>query len=80
MPVEETVTLVSAYAGDRIPGIEISDPTSRVSWDDLDDETQEWAWSLGYGPDNPDELLYILPPGVEVQPGFPSRQATIRRP
>ncbi|WP_239404621.1 hypothetical protein [Frankia sp. Cj3] len=62
---------VSAIAGDRVPGIEISDPDCPVTWDDLPQEARRWARTQGYGGDE-GELLYVLTPGQDVPDGHPS--------
>ncbi len=67
------LTLVSANAGDTVPGIEISDPDSPITWESLPAAAQQWATEQGYGDDD-SELLYVLKSDDEVPGGFPSYQ------
>jgi hypothetical protein len=50
--------LVSAMVGDVISGVEAGDPAAPI---DIRDYPEALAWALqqGYGPHNPDELVYI---------------------
>ncbi|MFJ7418008.1 hypothetical protein ACIQXD_05265 [Streptomyces uncialis] len=69
--------LVSAVPGDDVPGTEISDPDSPLDFADLPAEAQEWAAAQGYGPDSPDELLYVLDEDDTVPAGFASHTVTL---
>lgn len=72
------ITLVSAAPGDAVPGVELSDPDCPITWPELPKPAQKWASSQGYGPDNPDELLYVLSQEDSVPSGFKSFRFTRR--
>jgi len=68
----ERITLVNAYPGDQVPGVEISE------LDDLTfltrDDVEAFLYECGYGPDNPEELVYAFPTGEHALPyGFPAQ-------
>lgn len=66
-----TWTLVSALAGDRVPGVEVSDPECPIDIHDYP-EAVEWAEAQGWGND-PNELVYVIPDdGTEVPTGYPT--------
>ncbi|MFF2751139.1 hypothetical protein ACFVVA_37085 [Kitasatospora sp. NPDC058048] len=56
-----TIHLVSAAPGDTVPGHELADP-DRPQYPGLLERPDVAAWldALGYGPDNPDELVYLV--------------------
>jgi len=58
MPI---VYLVSSGTGDRVPGYELADPGCPEIPGLLGrPAVTEWLDALGYGPDNPDELVYLV--------------------
>ncbi len=63
-----TYILISALAGDRVPGVEISSPESPVEWADLPRSAQSWAVELGYGSEG--ELLYVADESAAIPLGF----------
>lgn len=64
--------LVSALVGDRVDGIEVSDPKCPIDLRDHPD-AMAWAEGQGYGPDNPDELVYVQRADeADVPAGFES--------
>lgn len=69
-------TLVSAATGDRVPGVEISDPESPISWEHLPPDAQGWAEAQGYGSDDA-ELLYVLRDGEQAPAGSVSYQVSL---
>ncbi|MGW8702374.1 hypothetical protein ACWGOK_36540 [Streptomyces eurythermus] len=68
-----TIRLVSATFGDRIPGRELADPDCPQFPGLLNrPDVKAWLNKIGYGPDNEDELVYLVTaddPGV-LPPGF----------
>lgn len=74
-----TITLVSAQTGDSAPGYELADPDcpdipgllERV-------DVQEFMDANGYGPDDPDELMYVVTDDSNISDGYPT--LTIRLP
>lgn len=56
-----TFWLISARPGDLVPGHELADPDCPDAPGLLDrPEVQAWFDSVGYGYDEPDELVYLL--------------------
>lgn len=56
-----TITLISALTGDDLSeydAAEVGSPDATVDWVDLPRDAQEWATAQGFGPDDPDELLF----------------------
>lgn len=70
-----TVTLISARAGDRVPGHELADPECPEVPGLLDrPDVTEWLARQGYSPEDPDELVYLTlgeAEEVEIPEGFP---------
>ena len=74
-----TITLVSAQTGDRIPGHELADPDCPSIPGLLDrPDVQEFMDANGYGPDDPDELMYLITEDEDIPDGYPT--LTIRLP
>lgn len=68
-------TLVSAHPGDRVPGHELADPDCPEVPDLLEqDEVTAFFAAQGYGPDEPDELMYLVTEDqtAEIPDGFPA--------
>ncbi|MFJ2191640.1 hypothetical protein ACIOJE_27525 [Kitasatospora sp. NPDC087861] len=75
-----TIHLVSAAPGDTVLGRELADPDC-PEYPGLLERPDVAAWldALGYGPDNPDELVYLLTddgPGT-IPPGFAHLSLTL---
>lgn len=68
-PAMHTVTLVSAVVGDRVDGIEVSDPECPINLPDYPDAV-DWATRQGWAGDD-NELVYVLAEDAEVPAGFP---------
>jgi len=69
------VTLVSANPGDRVPGHELGDPDCPDVPGLTDNhEVQAFFTEHGYGPDQPDELMYLVPQDNvdDIPDGFPT--------
>lgn len=68
-----TIYLVSAAPGDLVPGHELADPDCPLVPGLLDrSDVTAWLDGIGYGWDNPDELVYLVTendPGV-IPAGF----------
>ncbi|MEU9606142.1 hypothetical protein [Streptomyces sp. NPDC048057] len=59
-----TMYLISAAPGDLVPGRELADPECPEVPGLLDrPEIAAWLAQVGYGPDAPDELVYLLAEG-----------------
>lgn len=55
------ITLISAAPGDIVPGHELADPHCPcVPGLALRDDVIEWMSNMGYGPDDPNELVYLV--------------------
>jgi hypothetical protein len=69
-----TVTLISALAGDRVPGTELADPEC-PQFPGLEDRPEVKAFFAenNYGSDEPDELMYLVTDmDQEIPAGFPT--------
>lgn len=69
-----TATLISAAPGDRVPGHELTDPDCPAI-PGLNDrpEIRAFLAEHGYGPDEPDELMYlVLDDDAEIPSGLPT--------
>ncbi|MFF2852713.1 hypothetical protein ACFVT5_41430 [Streptomyces sp. NPDC058001] len=76
-----TIALVSAESGDRMPGHELADPDCPEIPGLLDrPDVEAFMEENGYGPDNPDELMYLVTEDDldSIPDGFPT--LTIRLP
>ncbi|MEU7095935.1 hypothetical protein [Kitasatospora aureofaciens] len=62
-----TICLVSAAPGDVVPGRELADPDC-AEFPGLMDraEVKAWLQAIGYGPDDENELIYLV---TEDDPG-----------
>ncbi|MFE2346500.1 hypothetical protein [Kitasatospora cineracea] len=55
-----TIWLISAAPGDTVPGHELADPDCPDIPGLMDrPDVAAWLDSIGYGPDGPDELVYL---------------------
>lgn len=67
------VTLISASPGDVVPGRELSDPECPEIPGLLDrPEVRAFLAEHGYGPDNENELMYLVTDGDPAPDGFPT--------
>ena len=69
-----TITLISANPGDHVPGHELADPACPSIPGLLDrPDVREWVTTIGYGPEDPDELIYLVTdPDQAIPTGYPS--------
>ncbi|MFJ6566667.1 hypothetical protein ACIQNU_04555 [Streptomyces sp. NPDC091292] len=75
------VVLVSAQSGDQVPGHELADPDCPEIPGLLDrPDVEAFMEAHGYGPDDPDELMYLVTESDldDIPDGFPT--LTIRLP
>lgn len=70
----EQIVLVNANPGDEVPGVEISQlDDDRLTFLTREDVEAFYA-DCGYGPDQPDELVFAFPFGEYTLPyGFPAQ-------
>ncbi|MFE6868324.1 hypothetical protein ACFVFS_17380 [Kitasatospora sp. NPDC057692] len=68
-----TVHLVSATVGDRVPGHELADPGCPEAPGLMErPDVIAWMKAIPYGPDHPDELVYLVTEDDEIPDGFPT--------
>lgn len=69
-----TVTLISAAPGDHVPGHELADPDCPEVPGLMErPEVESFFAEHGYGPDEPDELMYLVTDDdAEIPSGFPT--------
>jgi hypothetical protein len=69
-----TITLISAAPGDIVPGHELADPTCPDIPGLLDrGDVTNWLNAVGYGPDDADELVYLVTdPDETIPSGYPT--------
>jgi hypothetical protein len=68
--------LISAAAGDKVPGIDIALVRDEIAALAAP-QAREWMAAQGYGPDAPEEVMYLADePGPD---GFASRRVTVTR-
>jgi hypothetical protein len=76
-----TVTLISACPGDQVPGVELAevDYSARPELQNLIERPEVVAFfaEVGYGPDNPEELMYLLDVDDEIPAGFETLTITL---
>lgn len=76
-----TYVLVSAITGIYAGGVghELADPDCPITWQDLPEDARRWARDQGYGPDNPDEVIYVCDPDDvdEVPDDLPTYRVTV---
>lgn len=76
-----TYVLVSAITGIYAGGVgyELADPDCPITWQDLPEDARRWARDQGYGPDNPDEVIYLVDPDDvdEVPDDLPTYRVTV---
>lgn len=67
------ITLISAHAGDSVPGVELAECDGQPWIEILDlPQVKKFFATQGYGPDNPDELMYAVEGDEEIPTGFPT--------
>lgn len=77
-PAMTTITLVSAAPGDLIDGVELGDPDCPNIPGLMDHpEVAEFLRANGYGPGNPDELMYLLQGDASIPEGLESVTITL---
>lgn len=80
-PDMNTYVLVSAITGIYAGGVghELADPDCPITWQDLPEDARRWARDQGYGPDNPDEVIYVVDPDDvdEVPDDLPTYRVTV---
>lgn len=77
MDTVEQIVLVNANPGDIVPGVELAELGAELSFVTRED-VEGFLSEVGYGPDNPDELVYVFVAGDYQAPhGFPTQLVTV---
>ena len=76
-----TLTLISALSGDAVPGVELAECDGKPWITDLTENAEVKAFfaANNYGPESPDELMYVMEgdSDAEIPTGFPTLTITL---